>query len=106
MSKIETAKSVYYLCSYLKKKYQKEGEFPKGLRMYSVWISKDAVSMIGLWKMRLSSLPRWLVEKVLEFSDHTGEKWERCKGGGWIFAGRFFRSPYSFLGVMRESTSN
>ncbi len=103
MSKIETAKTVYYLCSYLKKYYQKEGEFPKGMRMYSVWISKGAVEAIALWMMRVSTLPRWFAEKVLEFSDYKGEKWERCKGGGWIFAGKFFRSPYAFMGILRES---
>ncbi len=54
MSRIETAKTVFYLCSYLKKTYQKEGEFPKGMRMYSVWIAKWAVKKIALWRMRIS----------------------------------------------------
>lgn len=103
MSRIETAKTVYYLCSYLKKSYQKEGDFPKGMRMYSVWISKGAVANIAHWMMRISSLPKWFAEKVLEFTDHRGEKWERCKGGSWIFAGKLFRSPYAFMGVLRES---
>jgi hypothetical protein len=101
MSKIETAKTVYYLCSYLKKSYQKEGEFPKGMRMYSVWISKGAVATIAHWMMRLSSLPKWFAEKVLEFEDHKGDKWERQEGGGWLFAGKTFRSPYYFMGIMR-----
>lgn len=103
MSRIETAKTIYYLCSYLKKSYQKAGDFPRGLRMYSVWILKEAIELIAHWMMRISSLPKWFAEKVLEFTDHIGEKWERCKGGGWIYAGKFFRSPYAFMGVSRES---
>ena len=100
LSRIETAKTVFYLCSYLKKEYQKEGDFPKG--MNSVWIAKWAVEEIAHWRMRLSSLPRWFAKKVTDRDDHRGEKWERNEGGGYRFAGILFRSPYKFYGLAVE----
>jgi len=98
MSKIETAKSIFYICSYLKKDYQKMGEFPKGIRIFSVWVAKEAVTTIARWFMRLSTLPTWFANKIMTFEDHQGEAWERMKGGGYLFAGKFFRSPFRFLG--------
>jgi hypothetical protein len=80
MSKIETAKTVYYLCSYLKKSYQKEGEFPKGMRMYSVWISKGAVATIAHWMMRISSLPNGLLKKYLNLQITEGKNGKDAKG--------------------------
>lgn len=97
MSKIETAKSIFYICSYLKKAYQKEGNFPKGLRMFSVWIAPGAVSALAAWLFRLSSLPQWLCDKIAGVGQQ-GSKWFRNPGGGWWYAGHFFRSPFQFLG--------
>lgn len=99
LSRIETAKTVFYLCSYLKKEYQKEGEFPKGMRMYSVWIAKWAVEEIAHWRMRISSLPSWFAKKVIEFDKYRGKKWERREGGGFTFAGNIYRSPYIYYGL-------
>jgi hypothetical protein len=98
MSRIETAKTVFYICSYLKKAYQKEGIFPKGLRMFGVWVSPACINDLARWLFRLSTLPRWLCDQIKVLIDHYGEKWERFKGGGYVFAGRLYRSPFRFLG--------
>ncbi|NPV75545.1 MAG: hypothetical protein HPY59_04135 [Anaerolineae bacterium] len=100
LSKIETAKTVFYICSYMKKSYQKAGEFPKGLRMYAVWVAKEAVESLAHWMLRVSSLPKWLANKVISMVEYYGEKWVRSPGGGWFFANRFFRSPYVFIGFI------
>lgn len=97
MSKIETAKTVFYICSYMKKVYQKEGNFPKGLRMFSVWIAPGSVAALAVWLFRLSSLPKWLCDKIAGVGQQ-GSKWFRNPGGGWWYAGHFFRSPFQFLG--------
>ncbi len=100
LSKIETAKTVFYICSYMKKAYQKEGKFPKGIRMYAVWVAKAAVEKLAHWKLRVSSLPQWLANKIISMVEHYGEKWVRSPGGGWFFANQFFRSPYVFIGFI------
>lgn len=101
MSKIETAKSVFYICSYLKKQYQKglgDNKFPKGLRMYSVYVSKNFFSVASRWFLRLSTLPRWLYEVVIGLSDAYGSSWKRCKFGGWWYADKHYKSPFVLVG--------
>ena len=100
-SRIETVRTVFYICSYMKKSYQKEGIFPKGIRMFAVWVAKDAVETIAHWMLRVSSLPQWFANKVLSLIEHLGEKWKRSPGGGWFFAEHLFRSPYAFMGFIR-----
>lgn len=97
-SRIETAKSVFYIVTYLKKAYQKMGEFPKGLRIFSVWISPGAISSLALWYFRTSSLPNWFRTKILQITEKIGSKWERAIGGGWFFGSQFFKSPFVFVG--------
>ena len=101
MSRIETVKSIFYICSYMKKSYQKEGDFPKGIRMFAIWVAKDAIEVIAHWMLRISSLPQWFSENVLSLADHIGEKWERVIGGGWLFAGKKYKSPFVFMGFTR-----
>lgn len=100
-SRIETAKTIYYICSYLKKEYQKTGEFPKGLRMFSVWISKDAINKMDMWRFRLSSLPSWLCEEISKLEQ--GLNWRRGKPGtkiSWWYGNKSFRSPFVFEGLV------
>lgn len=97
-SRIETAKTVFYLCSYLKKKYQKEGEFPKGMRMYGIYIQRGVVSELEYWRFRLSVLPGWFADIIKGLVEFEGFKWSRADGGGWLFANQFFRSPFEIVG--------
>ena len=98
-SRIETARTVFYICSYLKKAYQKEGDFPKGLRMFSVWISPQAVTTFSRWLFRLSSLPKWLSEQILGKEELKEKSWYRRPGGGWLMSGQLFRSPFQFFAI-------
>jgi hypothetical protein len=99
-SKVEVARSPFYLVSYTKKKYQKEGIFPKGIRMYEVWINPEYITLLERWHFRLSTLPAWLKAEIIKDTDKLGEKWNRLTGGGWSFAGQEFRSPYRFVGII------
>lgn len=98
MSRIETAKTVFYICAYLKKAYQKLGKFPKGLRMFSVWVADGSVSTVARWLFKLSSLPAWFAKILQSDKDHWGGAWARMPGGGFRYNGRFFRSPFQFVG--------
>lgn len=98
MSKIETGKTVFYIVKYTGKEHQKVGRFPKGLRMFAVWIADGFVSQITRWFFRLSSLPKWFKEVIEGRLDNWGEKWRRAPGGGWEFAGEIFLSPWEYLG--------
>jgi hypothetical protein len=95
-SRIETARSPYYILSYAGKEYQKVGIFPKGLRMFAVWISPEVVSGITRWFFRLSTFPVWLVVEVLKNS-MFGVKIRRAVGGGWEVGGTIYKSPWEVI---------
>lgn len=99
-SRVEVARSPFYIVSYTKKKYQKEGIFPKGLRMYEVWINPEYITMLEKWYFRLSTLPAWLKAQIIKDVDNLGAKWDRLVGGGWLYAGKKYRSPYRFVGIV------
>jgi hypothetical protein len=98
-SRIETAQTPYYLCTYVGKEYQKIGHFPKGLRMFSVWISKELISDLVRWKFRLSVLPGWFREIIGNLENIVGEVWSRSPGGGFGIRGVHYESPFEFLGA-------
>lgn len=98
LTRTETAKTPFYIAKYTGKEYQKVGPFPKGLRIFAVWLSDDLVSGQEYWYFRLSSLPGWFREVILSLpiSRHFGD-WKRAPGGGWEYEGRCFESPYELL---------
>ena len=84
MSRIETGHSVFYIATYTSKQYQKVGIFPKGLRMYSVWIRQGLLSEYDHWVFKLSAFPMWLVDQILAKGDfYLGNLPKRREGGGW-----------------------
>jgi len=94
-TRIETAKTVYYIVKYTGKEYQKVGRFPKGLRMFAVWMSK-AVDAVRYWSYRLSALPQWLGDIVFSIADFSS--WPcRAVGGGWWYRGDRYHSPWIVL---------
>ncbi|KAA3642056.1 MAG: hypothetical protein DWQ07_26025 [Chloroflexi bacterium] len=110
MSRIERGRSVFYIATYTSKHYQKVGHFPKGLRMYAVWIRKGLLSERDHWIFRLSSYPKWLSDQILEKGDlYLGCVPQRRKEGGWeiehprsIPGHRVmvpFFSPYVIMGI-------
>lgn len=99
-SKIETARTVYYICKYTGKQHQKVGAFPKGLRMFAVWVSKELQIELARWaNYRLSALPHWLAKRLKLYFDVTDKliHARRVGGGGWMDDNRLmYWSPWSF----------
>lgn len=96
MSKIETARSPFYVLTYTGKEYQKMSQYPKGLRVFALWIGDGVVEAVTRWFFRLSALPRWLVEQAKGI-ETVGAKFRRVPGGGWDCNGSFFRSPWEII---------
>jgi hypothetical protein len=96
MTRIETAKSPFYLVKYTGKEHQKEG-FYRGMRIFAVWIAKDVLSELEQRKFRLSALPKWLaniVRPMIEQADYEQPK--PSEGGGWLFMGKVYRSDWEY----------
>jgi hypothetical protein len=98
LTRVETAKTPYYIAKYAGKEYQKLGPFPKGLRIFAVWISDQVIDMIQKWYFRLSTLPGWFRDIVLQLpAVDPSKKWVRPPGGGWLYMGVFYASPYELV---------
>jgi hypothetical protein len=93
MSKIETAKTAYYIAKYTGKEYQKIGNFPKGLRMFAVWVSASLAPGVARWFFRASAWPKWLKDQIIEAA-LVGYIARRVVGGGWECNGEFYKSPW------------
>jgi hypothetical protein len=96
-SKVERAiRGVGYLMKYQQKEAQKEGDFPKGLRLYAGVIYKWAPLTVSARKwFGLSAVPRWAEDGaggVVLFSD---EKIRRREGGGYQCGGLVLLSPWT-----------
>ncbi len=102
LTRSEVARTEFYIVTYSGKEYQKAGKFPKGLRMFSVWISKEVLSKAELYKFRLSTLPKWL-QDVIRSSDDVQNSMlpiTRSVGGGWqVGEWLSLPSPYDLVGM-------
>lgn len=107
-SKIETAKTAFYIVKYTSqwhhKAYQKEG-FPYGARMFAVAIYASNIADIDIFNFRSSTAPNWFRDTLKELFAVYGKDllWKRCRGGGYIVqnTGELFSSPWSLLSVER-----
>jgi hypothetical protein len=97
LTRIETARSPFYILTYTGKEYQKVGIFPKGLRMFAVWIADGVVSAVTRWFFRLSAIPGWLRDEIKGDLGIVGAKFKRVVGGGWECDGVFYRSPWEVI---------
>lgn len=97
LTRIETARSPFYVLKYTGKEYQKTGFFPKGLRMFAVWVSKELAGEYARWFFRISAVPSWLRTKLIELGA-VGAKFTRYPGGGWEVLGKVYKSPWVFMG--------
>lgn len=95
-TRIETARTPFYILTYTGKEYQKSGFFPKGLRMFAVWIGEGVVDGGSRWLFRLSALPGWLETKAFSIGN-VGAKFRRVPGGGWDCEGEHFQSPWEVV---------
>lgn len=105
-SRIETARNRFYIMKYASKAAFKTGDdwvrFPRGLRLFAVWLSDEVVADLERFHFRLSALPRWLVDLVTEIGMIVLVK--RAKGGGWFITGdtgppEHIKSPYRLLSL-------
>ena len=103
LTRIETAKSPFYIVKYTGKEYQKQG-LPKGARMFAVWISPDAVPADVLFRFRLSAVPAWLCSALEDVARVAGTevRWRRARGGGWLVknTGEILTSGWSVVSIL------
>jgi hypothetical protein len=97
-TKVEKARSVWYVATYTGKEYQKVG-LPKFFHMYAVWFSERIIENLNSfqkWGIKKSTLPVWLVTILDSRLDWMveGVAVERSPGGGWWVDNMFFKSPY------------
>lgn len=103
-SRIETARTPYYIVKYVGKEYQKE-LLPKGARMFAVWIDKKLLSEDAKLNFALSAVPSWLREVIVSCvqagADIRPGGWSRAPGGGWLIraTGEIVASPWLLVGV-------
>jgi hypothetical protein len=98
MSKIEPARKIFYIVSYTGKEYQKMSVYPRGLRMFGVYLNKDFFSVAELRWFRLSALPVWLVEKM-QVLGLIGLHPKRDDSGKWHVGEYAFKSPWRLVSV-------
>jgi hypothetical protein len=98
-TKIETARTVFYVMKYAQKGSIDGLQFPKGLRLFAVWISAAAVRGGAVdaklfLRFKLSCLPRWLAGFLDEWG-FLDSKRVRSPGGGWLINGfMLVKSPF------------
>lgn len=98
MTRVDRARSPFYIITYSGKANQKVGKFPKGLRMFAVWLSPFAVAEHILYQFGLTAKPAWVREIILQFDNfYTARvRPRRVTGGGWDIAEMTFTSPFIF----------
>jgi hypothetical protein len=101
-SRIENARQVFYIATYTGKEYQKLGVFPKGLRMYSVWIKEGVLDEYDHWIFKLSAYPLWLVEEILSHGLRFIGQLPYRDEGCWAIKERY--SKFENEGVMYFET--
>jgi len=95
-TRIEKAKTPFYIVTYTGKEHQKNGHFPKGLRMFAIWISSKVTTELERWLLRLSAIPAWLKAKIFD-TGVLGVNARRNYGGGWMFDGKLYKSPWRIM---------
>jgi hypothetical protein len=109
-SNTEFAYSPYYLIKYVGKEYQKDFlKFPKGMRAFAVSLRRTHLSLFSFrsyWHFRLSSLSGYFRELFSALASYLDDDdlrvagfWKRPRGGGVLWDGLLYRSPWVFLGL-------
>lgn len=107
MTRVDRARTPFYIITYSGKSAQKTGRFPKGLRMFAVWLSPAAVAEHILYQFSLTAKPQWVKDIILQFDSLYSSRIrpKRVQGGGWDIADMLFRSPYLFSLGFRGASS-
>lgn len=102
-SRIETARSVFYIVTYTGKEYQKSN-LPAGARMFAAQIYAGAVDSAEMLEFRMSTAPAWLRAKLIATQEDIGSDlhWSRCEGGGWVIreTGEKLASPWRVISIV------
>jgi hypothetical protein len=100
-TRITNAKSPFYLVSYAKKSTQKglDGglEYPKGARVFAVWLSSDVEDDLRA-VFKSSALPAWVRDLLAAVSLENMPKRSPI-GGGYDYNGEHYESPYRLAGM-------
>jgi hypothetical protein len=97
-TKVEKARSIFYLSKYIGKEYQKDyHKFPKGVRSFGIW-----VSALYSWEtrngVRKTVLPAWVRECITEAQMKAGKlSITPSRGGGWNIYGTLVSSDYEYM---------
>jgi hypothetical protein len=86
-SKIETARTAFYVCAYIGKEHQKKGELPKGARVCGAHIKKGVIDKTAMAEYKAACAPKWvrdirsyLIEAEMMARDaiigRLGSKWK------------------------------
>lgn len=59
-TRIETAKTPFYVCAYVGKEHQKKGQLPKGARVCGAYIRKGAIDGVAMADYKAACAPKWL----------------------------------------------
>jgi hypothetical protein len=85
---------------------QYEGEFPKGMHKFEVWIREDILGKAAYWFFRLSAAPEWVGKRARELVGVLGmmafpkmirEEFEWGGVGIWTVGGVRLRSPWQWV---------
>jgi hypothetical protein len=77
----------FYIAKYVSKLGQKT-EFPKGFRIFGVYIKKGLLSEKELWQFRMTNYPKWLVRWMVH-NGFEGQYPRRAEGGGWLVDAKY-----------------
>lgn len=100
-TRIETARSPYYICKYTGKEYQKNGRYPKGARVCGCYIRKGLLTEDEMRTYRLERAPKWVREDRLvlvgsgAIEDNVVPIQRR---GRWVLGWLAVRSPWRLEG--------
>jgi hypothetical protein len=97
-TRVELARTVWYVCKYTGKEYQKRG-LPKYCHMFAVWLSHDLLTKFEHWCLKCSTFPAYVMKVV-----RCKAEWVlgdvdigRAKGGGYWIDNMWFPSPYVII---------
>lgn len=100
-TRIETARSPYYICTYTGKEYQKNGRYPKGARVCGAYIRKGLLSCEEMKDYKIAKSPKWVREAramLIETGAVEADVAPELKAGRWVLDWLSVRSPWRLEG--------
>lgn len=95
-TRVERARTPFYVLKYAQKGADDdENKFPRGMRIFSVWVSRgllDRLSAAARERWRLSVWPAWVRDIAREHG--SGVSVQRAPGGGVRVGDKYYPSPY------------